>query len=394
MKAKFKLMSFAIMLGFWLSSCRTDSGPLADDVIKISPSQALKQVRVSELFAIEAYVPLIGKEALQIGSIKKILPHEQKLYILDDITHSVFCFNRNGHFEFLISTSGRGPGEYFSITDFAIHDGCLYVFDSHSGKILIYQAHDGAFLREDALPLFATHLEVLSPDSLLFFSDYTPNLSLGANVGYHNFFLVGNELKVQDAFLPFDQDGSAWNLIGKPRNLFRNNHRVLVWQHFDDNIYVLDTRGFRVAYHLDYGNRNARIGNALLALSQQEGENAIKLQQQASEMGYYELLDVAETPDNLCLTFRRGSDIFWGFYCRHTHSEKLLKATVENGEVQLPFINDIDGVEFYPLLATDGRMLISFAYAFQFDQNKVDVFSFRNQDLGQPVIVFLSLKPF
>lgn len=370
------------------------------EVIKISPNKAADQIEVSELFNVEAYIPLKGTGDHFIASINKIVVHENWFYILDDVTQSIFRFSRNGDFDFRISSPGKGAGEYFLITDFSVMDQTLYVFDAFSRKVIDFCSVTGTFLKEYHFPFFAKHKQVISPDSILLFSDFTPNLNDNVSVGFYNLFLVGFDSGLHNAFLPFSKDVDASSLISKNRNIYPFESKIFAWQNFDDNIYVFDSLGFRAAFRFDFGNQNSKKGETLLSIAQEGKLNVFSLQQKAQEMGYFELLDFAANKNHMAFTLKQGDNLFFGFYCQKRGKEKLFKATVENGEPRLPFINNLDGVEYYPLVTSYKNLFVSYAFPFQFDEIVLkgaflsDKDSSEKRDVENPILILLSLKPF
>lgn len=75
-----------------------------------------------------------------LGHISKVIVRDQKLHIFDKNTNSVVTFDKSGKYLSAIRPSGRGPGEYFSLTDFTWdtkHDKMILLAQGPE-KILVY----------------------------------------------------------------------------------------------------------------------------------------------------------------------------------------------------------------------------------------------------------------
>ncbi|GHT72104.1 hypothetical protein AGMMS50239_41450 [Bacteroidia bacterium] len=92
--------------------------------IVVNPDKAIPQIQASSMFSNIEYVPLETSEEHLIGEIAQILFYKDRFYILDnEISKSVFCFQKDGKFLFKINRKGNGPGEYIDIKSISInHD--------------------------------------------------------------------------------------------------------------------------------------------------------------------------------------------------------------------------------------------------------------------------------
>lgn len=103
-----------------------------------------KKVILDSLFEVSRLVFLESREDVLIGSYDKIIINDSLLYILDKtITHSIYCFDLEGNFNFKISSLGEGPSEYIELRDITIDGSLLEVLDFAGGKILHYDKDNG-----------------------------------------------------------------------------------------------------------------------------------------------------------------------------------------------------------------------------------------------------------
>ena len=73
-----------------------------------------------------------------IGEVLKIIYEDDMLIVADNMSHSVFFFNTEGKFLNSICKIGRGPDEYFELTDISVRDGKVWLLDNISCKVLCY----------------------------------------------------------------------------------------------------------------------------------------------------------------------------------------------------------------------------------------------------------------
>ena len=73
-----------------------------------------------------------------IGAVLKIIYEDDMLIVADNMSHSVFFFNTEGKFLNSICKIGRGPDEYFELTDISVNDGKVWLLDNISCKVLCY----------------------------------------------------------------------------------------------------------------------------------------------------------------------------------------------------------------------------------------------------------------
>lgn len=108
-----------------------------------------------------------------ISNISKIIPYNNRYYILDMKLQTIFCFNENGKFLFKISQRGRGPEEYTYLGDFNIdpynHQLMLLV----PFGVILYFDLDGHFISKVVLPSETkayNEVYAINADELLFIS--------------------------------------------------------------------------------------------------------------------------------------------------------------------------------------------------------------------------------
>ena len=131
-------------------------------------------VSITEIIDSVVIVSLETSEDCLINTIGKVIPYEERYYILDTRGgQQVLCFDINGKFIFKNNNVGRGPEEFAYLADFAIdkynREMILLV---PFGEILHYDL-DGRFLSRRRLPEECrayNHIYPINKDTIVFIS--------------------------------------------------------------------------------------------------------------------------------------------------------------------------------------------------------------------------------
>ncbi len=78
------------------------------------------KVSVHDIFEEIHIVPLFTDTQNLIAQIRQVEYFENHFYVFDQVLQTLFCFDDKGALVVKISRQGRGPGEYFYATNFAI----------------------------------------------------------------------------------------------------------------------------------------------------------------------------------------------------------------------------------------------------------------------------------
>ena len=98
--------------------CQTGApGALQSQVIKIT-SNKTDSLNTSTIFEKMEFIRLSNDQL--IGRISKVLIMGNYIYVLDMKQNAILCFDKTGRFVSIFSRVGRGPDEYYELTDFDI----------------------------------------------------------------------------------------------------------------------------------------------------------------------------------------------------------------------------------------------------------------------------------
>ena len=126
-----------------LLSCVTKNEEVEpnNNPIYVDHSKEIRTKNMSDYFDKCELIPLETNDLSAISRIKRIIFHEEMIFILDRQQNKVLKFNANGKFINVLSGSrGRGPGEFSLITDFSIDkkNNDVYIYSNTPRKIIVY----------------------------------------------------------------------------------------------------------------------------------------------------------------------------------------------------------------------------------------------------------------
>ncbi len=137
-----------MFLGCILSSlvaCAAET-KLETDVIYADLANETK-VSVHDIFEEIHIVPLFTDTQNLIAQIRQVEYFENHFYLFDQVLQTLFCFDDKGALVVKISRQGRGPGEYFYATNFAIDpfNRQILFLSPSAGQITIFNL-EGEFV--------------------------------------------------------------------------------------------------------------------------------------------------------------------------------------------------------------------------------------------------------
>jgi|GEM_PF-5813855 len=127
-----------LIIGLLINSCSRHVGVYGDGEVIPIDFDNYEQLALSDLFSKIEVIELEGNEKSFLTDPVSLQVNDGKYYLKDH--HAVYAFNEDG--TFLYNTSirrGRAKNEYFSINDYFVVDGNIYILD-YNGKILIYDS--------------------------------------------------------------------------------------------------------------------------------------------------------------------------------------------------------------------------------------------------------------
>lgn len=147
---RFFLFSLLIVV---LSSCKSNNAVvnLCDaEIISIDIENSIKEEECfSELIDSIKFITLQDDG---IKYISRLFIKDSCYYVEDGGNFRVIVFDKEGEVKYSISKRGKAQDEYLEITDIAIAEDAILIFDSQSSKIIWYDKADGKYIETYNIP--------------------------------------------------------------------------------------------------------------------------------------------------------------------------------------------------------------------------------------------------
>lgn len=170
-----KLISILFILQIMIISCATkqketqsNPGLLIVDLDKIKTKETVK---ASDFFKNPKSIILETNEKSLIGNINQIYINDNHIVIFDDSENlNILVFNSDGTFSHKIGESGRGAGEYTSISDFTVDNKKdeIYLLDSEDSKVKKYSLNTGKFINSIPINSERASMHIQYQDNCLY----------------------------------------------------------------------------------------------------------------------------------------------------------------------------------------------------------------------------------
>jgi hypothetical protein len=157
-----------------ISSCGTEKKEIQNIEVDIDDIQ---KVSFFDIFSKATIIPLETNDSSLIRNITKIIPFNNKFYILDYIKAEILFFDESGRYLSKIRDKGDGPNQYVNISDFDIdRSRNILICLSPVNNTMYEYDLSGNFLRKYKLPDIKgayNRLKYLNQDILAFWTfDY------------------------------------------------------------------------------------------------------------------------------------------------------------------------------------------------------------------------------
>lgn len=182
-----------------------------------------------------------------IGEIKKVVVHDNKVFVLDEkITQKLFCFDISGKYLFTVGKRGNGPGEMDTPRDFDITNDRIYIIDR---KCQVYSFDmSGNYLSTLRLPFLSVNICAFN-DSTLFFYNNSYMDEYKFHLAQVNIFDKSIESFAFPFRTPYEEK------YGVAQAFSRNRQSALVCKIFCDTLFTLTNNRLTPAYAIDFPDK-------------------------------------------------------------------------------------------------------------------------------------------
>ena len=224
------------------------------DFKKVS-TKPFSLVETMGILSTPTQIPLHFSEDMYLKAIKIIKTYDKKFYVADTYWRdaNLIVFDSDGMPISTIGRRGRGPGEYFNITDFDIDsNGNIHLINGSTNHLLLYNA-DYKFIETIKLPFSVDLIKCLDNGNYL--------LALSSwNTGeYENDMLVitDKEFNVLESVAKYDKSVVDNNFRLSNSSFVEAFSKIFFQQaNIDDQVYVMNRDGqINRVYHFDFGSQ-------------------------------------------------------------------------------------------------------------------------------------------
>lgn len=318
-----------------------------------------------------------------LGDLEKVEIKDDRIYVLDAFD-KIVCYNMQGKTLFVLDAKGGGPGEYASVTDFAVNMERqeLLVYDRDKKTLLFYHPHTGQFLRSE--PFAKPTPGALAAWQGTYFYDNKSHDNYPDDLSLHYSLLTSRDgVELTNRYFPHMEAESAYRFTVTAHPFSYNDSVLYYCKNYDHLVYALSADSV-------WGAFDIRLPNPLPASLIESKADERDLVKSAYSIGIEQvfvcngLLYFTFTKDGFLQSalydLVRGQQI----YCGRRMSDKKGKS--------VPLFRLIDGVyrqHFWGILSPD-----ALAYEQEHRSEDIpDILQEYNPETGNHVIAFYAVKP-
>ena len=148
------------------------------------------------------YVKLELTDESIIGQIDKVIVYEERIYILDTQTSSLFVFDMKGRYIHKIARIGQGPGEYTALHFFDIdrENKHIVLTDLMDYWVMRYDLN-GNFLFRQKIPVWCFGVSVLPNKGIVLYADFRDNSNKLEQE--YNLLYLDSAMNIKQAYFPY-----------------------------------------------------------------------------------------------------------------------------------------------------------------------------------------------
>jgi hypothetical protein len=149
------------------------------------------------------YVKLELTDESIIGNINKLIIYEDRIYILDDQTYSLFIFDMDGKYLNKIATVGQGPGEYIQLDFFDIdRDSKQIVLTDLMEYWVMRYDMDRNFLYRQKIPVWCEGVSVLPNKGIVLYANFRNNSNKLSQE--FNLIFLDSTMNITHTYFPYN----------------------------------------------------------------------------------------------------------------------------------------------------------------------------------------------
>jgi hypothetical protein len=174
-------------------------------------------------------IPLETTDECLIVEIDEIEIQNNRIYIMDDDTQSVYVFDMDGKYLNKIHSYGQGPGEYINLSYMTVTDSLIIIIDRIAEKQIKYNTFSLQFVKEESIfeKIWTKDIFYMN-ETVYYINDWNSSAA-----GNFRLFSIKNNSENFEKYLPFEEE--PIRIIG-PVYATNGNEASLIYSG-DNNIY-------------------------------------------------------------------------------------------------------------------------------------------------------------
>ena len=312
-----------------LISCTNSSSVnkiLRDENVAIKVDlKSISDNSIYDYFSKIEIIPLeTTKESILNPSFLKLLVFEDYIYVGDYKNNSVCIFNKNGKFIKRVDKLGRGPGEYFSLSDYIINKTTRRLeLLAPNGNVYSYDLLGDVFYEQFSLPadiLSVYSFQNITDDLYVFFSIFGDKQLIFFSKNKSSVLKV---MKVKPEFL---LTKTTMHFSITPFYEFAGD--VMYFEGDNGNLFSVDTTNISIKPKLQFDFGKYNFDYTLLSPNETH-EYYIKYSRTASTKYVIEIFPFGETNEFIIANYKFKNAIYTLFYSKASKSVKIFSKTKE-----------------------------------------------------------------
>ncbi len=390
---------FVLILSCLAYSCnhkRKDNGTYNKMVgeserINIDPVNISEQTINASLVADNIqYIPLETPPNASIGSIDKLIVKNNRYYLFDRTTQSIFIFKTTGEYISKINSIGHGPGEYTDISSFTVDQTTnnIQIYNNRLRKIISYDSN-GRYINERKFDQLLEDFISLDDKIYYIYLGYLPDYKSNDFPNQYRYLTV-HEDTIVNKQLPYEYQDYYTTIPLTNHNFYSYGDSITLIEGIDNKIYRIQSNGnLKLRYTLDFGEYNSP---SMSEMTKTQVDNYIANSkiQKWGEISY-----IIETPKNIFIAYSFNNIFQSSFYSKDSHRIYNCGPFWINDYANLPMPSPIANQDSTLYSAIDA---FSFKSWFKHNKNKIPskILELNNNinELDNPVIISFRIKEF
>ncbi len=293
-KLNHRLFFLCFLISVLFSSCseqvKKRDQKLPEFTIDLSEFQPASSFYIDDLIDSIHFILLETTPENIFGTISDIKISNNQIFILDKKnTKAIYAFTVDGDFSFKLSRHGRGPGEYYEITDFFLEGDKIEIYDSKMGKLITYNSK-GDFVNERNVGFLGTSSVKIHPNFYLFNTSFISN----EVERYPRHGLIATDSLGHVKYLAREDTSKIRKLDHMKEEVFFSSGRSTLYSpEFSIKVFHVDT--FGISNYINF-----KLGKYQLDIEKLKGNNIEKI---FNQLAIHEIRKVMETKHYIMVEF-------------------------------------------------------------------------------------------